>query len=184
MKALFYIGFLLLSVCVWAAPAQVLIIRHAEKPKTGKDLSEAGRARAAALVQFFQTDSRMLQYGTPVAIYAMAPATSAGTERPIETVSPLAQALHLNLIEKYARGDESAAAAEIMNDPQFDGKMVLICWEHNSIPPLASALGLANAPSWPGNDVYDRVWELNYAGATVSSHQDLAQHLMPGDSPL
>lgn len=36
-----------------AAPAQIIIIRHAEKPPEGNQLSIKGMERAAALIPFF-----------------------------------------------------------------------------------------------------------------------------------
>ena len=64
---------LLISV-VWvsrlsAEPAQVIIIRHAEKPDEGNELSLAGRERAAALAPYFLGETALLRFGPPVAIY-------------------------------------------------------------------------------------------------------------------
>jgi len=50
------------ALLVWATwacslhadPAQVILIRHAEKPEQGHDLSLPGRQRAAALVPYFR----------------------------------------------------------------------------------------------------------------------------------
>ncbi len=175
------LGALVISSFAQATPSQILMIRHAEKPATGNDLDKAGRARAEALVGFFETDPRMLQYGTPVAIYAMAPKKNDGSMRPIETVTPLANSLGLVLIEKYTRQEYAAAAQEILNKPEYEGKMVLICWEHDVIPDFADALGVSNAPAWP-DQAFDRVWKIDYENNQVSSFQDLPQHLMPGDS--
>jgi hypothetical protein len=70
---------------------------------------------------------------------------------------------------------------DILTNPAYDGKMVLICWVHQDIPALAQDLGATTAPSKWGK-AYDRVWEINYSGGQVSGFQDLPQHLMPGDS--
>ena len=55
---------------VYGRPDQVIIIRHAEKPEEGEDLTAKGRQRAAALAPFFQDGEHL----TPVAIYARAQA--------------------------------------------------------------------------------------------------------------
>jgi hypothetical protein len=55
-----------------AEPAQVIIIRHAEKPEDGNELSLEGRERAAALAPYFLANLDLLEFGPPVAIYAQA----------------------------------------------------------------------------------------------------------------
>ena len=74
-KAIFFSFalFLFQTSLVWATPAQILIIRHGEKSEDGNGLSERGFARARALVQFFSSQPSMLEFGTPVAIYAGSP---------------------------------------------------------------------------------------------------------------
>lgn len=165
-----------------ATPAEIILIRHGEKPATGNDLNERGYQRANALVGFFETDARVTRFGLPVAIYAMAPKQGGGSLRAIETVAPLAKSLNLSVNDNYTRPEVQAVANEILNNPAFDGRMVLICWEHAEIPPLAQALGATLAPlSWKGS-VFDRAWVIDFSGDQVSSFQDLAQHLLPGDS--
>ena len=77
----------------WATPAQVLIIRHAEKPASGPDLSPQGYQHAQELVSYFESNPEVTQYGRPFAIYAMANNSADSGLRPIETVTPLAHAL-------------------------------------------------------------------------------------------
>jgi hypothetical protein len=172
---------LLIFSNAWATPAQILIIRHAEKPLTGPNLSPEGEARANALIGFFQKDPRMLQYGLPVAIYAASPTKEDGSLRSIETVEPLAKALNLPIHEEFNKDEYADAAAEILNDVEYEGRMVLLSWEHKVIPSLAEALGIENAPQWPSN-TFDRVWEIDYRLNEVSGFRNLPQRLMPGDS--
>jgi hypothetical protein len=61
--------------------------------------------------------------------------------------------------------------------------MVLICWQHGEIPALAQALGVDSAPEEWSDDVFDRVWAIDFEGGEVSKFQDLPQHVLPGDSP-
>jgi hypothetical protein len=93
MKTIFYsllATLLVSSTAAWATPAQVLIIRHAEKGASGKDLSSAGDARAQALVGFFENNPEVTQYGTPAAIYAMSN----------EALAPIARSRRSNLSRK------------------------------------------------------------------------------------
>src|SRR4051812_2923021 len=91
-----------LFLSLWAAscyshPAQVIIIRHAEKPDDGNELSLRGEERAAALVPYFLKTGELLKFKTPVAIYAQRPKDADSSLRSIETVKPLADALHLKV---------------------------------------------------------------------------------------
>jgi hypothetical protein len=166
----------------WATPAQVLIIRHGEKPAQGNDLSAKGEKRAQALVGYFETNPEVTQYGTPVAIYAMAPDDSQDpSRRPIETVTPLANSLGLKINTPYARDEVKDLANSILSNSDYDGKMVLICWEHNMIPKLAHKLGVEPKPAdWP-DAVFDQVWEIDYNGDQVSDFRQYSEHVLPGD---
>ena len=165
-----------------AAPAQVIIIRHGEKPSAGNELSPQGFQRAEALVGFFEHNPAVTQYGAPVAIYAMDPKDVDGSLRPIETVTPLAKALGLTIDHDYVKAQLPEMVSDILTNPAYDGKMVLICWEHNMIPPLVKDLGWSTAPdAWSGS-VFDQAWVLNFDGGKASSFQIVPEHLLPGDS--
>jgi len=165
-----------------ATPAQVILIRHAEKPAKGPDLSAQGRQRANALVGYFTGNPDVTRYGTPVAIYAMAPNNEDGTLRPIQTMKPLAQKLGLELITAYKKSDYQAMVEDIRQNPAYEGRMVLICWEHNVIPQIVLEFGYSDGPSnWGGGSVYDRTWILNFTGDSVTDFANLPQHLLPGD---
>ena len=133
---------LFFSISVLAVPAQVLIIRHGERPDTGNNLSIRGWARPHALVHYFETNPAVTQHGTPVAIYASRPGSVDPSEREIETVTPLSQAIHVRINATYEEDNYTPMVKEIMNTPQYDGKMVLICWEHRMINDLAAAFGV------------------------------------------
>ena len=177
----------------FAAPAQVMIIRHGEKPAQGNELNEAGFQRAKALVKFFETDASVTRYGTPAAIYAMAPKNSDGSVRAIQTVTPLADALELTINEFYTRDQVNELVKDIMENADYKGRMVLVCWEHKVIVNIAAALAAYGGSdqsvqnslpaSWNG-DAFDRVWILNFAKDKVVSFQDMPQRLMPGDSQV
>lgn len=163
----------------WGAPAQVIIIRHAEKPPTGDDLTTKGRERAAALVPYFLESPDVLEYKTPVAIYAQKSTDDHLSRRPVDTVKALAKALKQDLIE-YPRKNAMAMVKDIMAKPEYEGKMVLICWSHTGIPDMARAFGVKDVPEWSGS-VYDRTWIITFTkGEAV--FRNVPQKLMFGDS--
>lgn len=117
LKKYYYVLLFLYST-IQAAPAQVLIIRHAEKPTNAKDinLSMRGYQRSYALVPLFAnmplTESEKMVknaqsenggyilpalYGQPVALYAKGQQNSASSIRPIMTLTPLAKQLSLEI---------------------------------------------------------------------------------------
>jgi hypothetical protein len=184
LTAVFFTFFGIISSS-WATPAQVLLIRHGEKPSTGDDLSPQGQQRAQAYVHYFETNPEVLEYGTPVAIYAMKASTGSDdadfSYRPVETVTPLAQALGLQVQANYEKDDIQPLVSEIMSNPAYEGKMVLICWEHKVIVDIAAQFGVSPTPeTWSGS-VYDQVWEIDFSGNQVSNFREFSEHLMPWD---
>ncbi|HEY7310182.1 MAG TPA: hypothetical protein VH643_12540 [Gemmataceae bacterium] len=178
---------LLLILLCWVGradgrPAQVIIIRHAEKPDEGNHLSLKGRERAAALVPYFQGRPEVLKYKTPVAIYAQGAKNEDSSHRPVETVKGLTRALKLEIIDKYTHDEYPKMVAEILATKEYDGRMVLICWEHKVIPDMAKEFGVKNAPGkWHG-DIYDRTWVITFPPEGKPSFENLPQKLMFGDS--
>jgi hypothetical protein len=162
-----------------SAPAQVVIIRHAEKPPTGDDLNAKGRQRAAALTPYFLETPEVLEYKTPVAIYAQKSTESHKSRRPVDTIKGLAKALNQELIQ-YPREDAMVMIKDIMAKPEYEGKMVLICWSHTGIPDMAKAFGVKEVPEWSGS-VYDRTWIITF-NKGVASFKNVPQKLMYGDS--
>ncbi|MGW4528816.1 hypothetical protein [Amycolatopsis sp. NPDC004378] len=179
------------------APASgtlIMIIRHGEKPAgsgapQGIDvdgntdlhsLTVAGWTRAGALVELFAPGAGSLRAGLarPTAIYA-AGGTGGEGQRPRETVGPLAARLGVPVTTTFAKGGEAALAAEVA----CRSGVTLICWQHEEIPALTTAVGTVGpAPpqSWPDNR-FDVVWVLAPTGAGWSFTQ-VPQLLLAGDS--
>ncbi len=155
-------------------PEQVIIIRHGEKPEQGEDLTQKGRERAAALAPFFMEGSQ-----TPVAIYALSPNDDHHSRRSVETVAPLAHEMKLDL-KTFHKDQIAEMAKEILSKPEYDGKVVLICWSHKAIPKVAGALGIANPPAWQGH-VFDRLWIIKFNDGQAKL-ESLSQRLLYGDS--
>jgi hypothetical protein len=145
-------------------PAQIILIRHAEKPADQENphLSRAGVRRAERLVSFITTDPAMTRFGLPVAVFATQSTKHDNGQRSQETVAPLAGALKLPIQTPYLGKDYAALARLILGNPAYAGKTVLICWNHEEIPQLVAALGVTpEPPKWDGS-VFDRVYVISY----------------------
>ena len=167
---------------IWARPAQIVLLRHAEKPADEKNphLSPRGLERAHELVQRL-TASRFLGGSNgPVVLVAPHPTPHARSVRCLETLQPTARQLQLTVESHYAAHDWSRLAQELLTNSAYDGKTVIICWVHDEIPALAAALGVKQVPSWSGK-TFDRLWIITRAEGRAVLH-DEPQHLLPGDS--
>lgn len=177
--------FLLCLACfasAHATPAQVIIIRHAEKPSRGNTLSEKGYERAEGLVRLFLEDPRVLQFGTPAAIYAQRPKHERSSLRPIQTIEPLAHVLHLPIEDQFTRTQYPKMVQKVLNDPRYEDKMVLISWAHSVIPQIAEAFGVENAPhKWPRSE-FDRLWVITFEKEGSVKFQNLPQRVLKSDS--
>lgn len=162
-----------------AGPRLVLLIRHAEKPDAAKEdndpnLSKRGFERAEALAKVIPAN-----FAQPD--FILATRQSAHSNRPVETVEPLAKRLNLQIESSFKDDEFAALAHEVMTDPKFAGKTVLIAWHHGKIPELAHSLGASNAPDkWDGKQ-FDRVWEISYDHG-MATFSNRAQRALPGDA--
>ena len=82
----------------------------------------------------------------------------------------------------YKSKDGERLAADLLEAPEYDGKVIMIAWVHGKIPTLAKAFGPSAVPSkWNGSKVFDRVWILDFNSDHIE-FSDRPQNLMPGDS--
>jgi len=163
--------------------AVILVIRHAEKPATGANLSPAGVERAQAYVDYFRrftVDSQPLKLD-----YLYAAADSKESTRASQTLQPLGKALGLAVDARFAQDKTRKLADDIRRKPS--GKQFLVCWHHGEIPQLVGALGadagkLLPKKKWP-DDVFGWVVQLRYdaAGRLVDARR-IEENLMPDDS--
>ena len=145
-------------------PAQIILIRHADKPADPEDLhlSRAGVQRAERLVSFITTDPAMTRFGPPVAVFATRTTKDNNGQRTQETVAPLARVLKLPVQTPFLGKDYAALATLVLADPAYTGKTVLICWNHEEIPQLAAALGVTpEPPKWKAS-AFDQVYVISY----------------------
>jgi len=164
----------------------ILIIRHAEKPEDGTELTATGYERARDYVGYFnhfQIDGQPLRLD-----HLFCTADSKGSQRPRLTITPLSQALKLRLDNRYSSKDALKLAQNIR--AQAYGSELLICWHHGQIPALLQGLGAAPEQvlphgKWP-DDVFGWLIELRYdAAGRLHETRLIHENLMPDDqSPL
>jgi hypothetical protein len=173
----------------------VMLIRHAEKPGHAGNphgvtpdgdtdrhsLTVTGWVRAGALVGLFAPSrgEPPASLQRPNTVYA--PAYAHGhSKRSAQTVAPLAARLGLDVVGRYAAGDEVHLARELVSRPGA----TVVCWNHEAIHVIAAHLGEVTpaAPRhWPG-DRYDVVWTFRRDGEGWRFEQ-VPQLLLPGDLP-
>jgi hypothetical protein len=182
---------LILASFVWALPgptlarpAEVVLLRHAEKPDdpAALHLSERGRQRAAALPDWFATNSVVTLESGEVLLIATQITHHDRGQRPYETLAPLAQKLQLTIQTSFPASDHKALARWVMTSPECDGKTIVICWVHESLPDLATDFGVKSVPTpWKAH-VFDRAWVIRWPKQKAKL-LDLPQRILPGDSP-
>jgi hypothetical protein len=173
----------------------IMIIRHAEKPgRSGSpkgvspegefdkhSLTVNGWLRAGALVGLFAPVRGEPPSGLyrPDTVYG--PAHREGhSKRSAQTVTPLAARLGLDVVQRYAVGDEAALANELRARPGA----TLVSWKHESLHRIIEHLGeVSPAPPehWP-SDRFDVVWTFTRHGNGWRFAQ-VPQFLLPGDLP-
>jgi hypothetical protein len=182
LKSFMIFSLITLSNCLQAMPAQVAIIRHAEKPPEGIHLDLRGLERSAALAAYFLGTPEVTKFGKPFAIYAANPTDEHPSMRPIETVMPLAAALQTKIDKDFDQTQLAELVDDIKSNSDYEGKMVLISWEHESIPALAAKFGVKTAPDKWNSEVYDRVWLITFPSEGEVAFKNIPQKLMYGDS--
>jgi hypothetical protein len=162
----------------------VLIIRHAEKPWHGPDLTARGRAHADAYPRYFQG---FQLDGRPVRIDALvAAADSEHSDRSRLTLEPLGKALGVPVQQPF----KSHAVSKLVDwlragQPR---RTVLIAWHHGEIPRLLTAFGqepkaLLPHGRWPSS-AYNRVVVLRFdaAGAILPSASKIVKEKLDHSS--
>lgn len=179
--ALALILFAALTAC--GQPAQVILLRHAEKPASAEavDLSPRGRERAQALVSLLGRHALLTSNAPIAALYATRVTRDNHSHRTGETLEPLAKDLDLPILKPFGSGDHKGMAAKVMENPAYRGKTVIICWTHHDLPQLAAAFGVKPLPPAWKESVYDRLWRITFSPSQTQL-VSLPQHLRAGDS--
>lgn len=149
-------------------PARVLIMRHAEKTGDPLDphLSPEGQRRAERLVTYVPQT-----FGTPD--FLIAARTSKKSQRPYDTLAPIADAFGLKIKEKFDDEDVDALVEHLGANEKYFAKFGVVSWRHSDIPALIAALG-APRGSYPetwNSSVYNIIFEITFDGASPHVRQ-------------
>ncbi|MBM3993320.1 MAG: hypothetical protein FJ303_04070 [Planctomycetes bacterium] len=124
--------------------------------------------------------------------YLFATRATKHSNRPVETLLPLAKALgDKEIHHKIANDDYPKLVEYIFADAKHAGKTLLISWHHGNIPELTHAIASrakngvelkATIPvRWEGA-MFDRVWILTFEPDGSAAFVNLPQRLLFGDS--
>ena len=157
-------------------PVSVVVFRHGEKPQgADPNLSNRGRQRAAALA-----------FGLPEAVgnpdFLIATKDSENSDRPLQTIRPLAQTLGLTVDVDFGDHEYEKVASLLFGKDKYAGKRVAICWHHGTIPELVAALGVRPVPPPWNPSVFDRYLKITFDAAAKATLTDLPQKLLYQDS--
>jgi len=157
-------------------PAQILLLRHAEKPDSASDLglSPKGQIRAAALAVYLPA-----VFGRPS--HLVATQRSKDSDRPRLTLQPLSDALRIPIDTRFQDDQYKDLAHELLTDPRYQDARIALCWHHGEIPDLARALQAPDAPDHWDPDAFDRIWQIDY-GLDHPKLTKVHQKLLYGDS--
>ena len=178
-------------------PTKILLIRHAEKPakdfppygvtqngeRSKESLEVRGWQRAGALTSLFAPADGRFQHASlakPQFLFASKPVKRRGSRRPVETIMPLADKLELEINSEYRRSEFES----MLDDVFACNGVVLICWQREYIPEIASHIMDNNRivpDDWP-EDRYDMVWVFDLQRSTGKyKFKQVPQRLLVGD---
>ena len=115
-----------------------------------------------------------------------------GSHRPYETIKPLEQALQcfnnpvLRINHTFTNTTDGidALTSEILANPIYAGKVILICWHHGKIPQLAEAFGVpwGQLPwiKWPPT-IFDLIFCITWKNG--QANLDVANQLLLHSDP-
>ena len=161
-------------VCYGQLPAnpdlRVLIIRHAEKPKTGENLTCQGENRARLLPATLSRKFGKIDY-----IYVPTVVSNGGRTlhaRMFQTASPVAIHNGLDINSQFSAKEFDQVAQSVLEKKGT----VLLVWNHTSIAKLALSLGVS-APDWKDAD-FDSILVIRYPNGAAVLERD-AEELSP-----
>jgi hypothetical protein len=198
-----------------APPEVIYIIRHGEKPadpppagpgqtpappgppfgvddqgaQDAHSLLPRGWQRSGALAVLFDPALGALQAGLHVPAALLSPSYGdlgkTAAHRTYQTIQGLSGRLGVQIASDFAEGQEPELAASVVSTCSG---VVLICWEHERIPALASSLpaipGTVIPQQWPG-DRFDVIWTFTLIPGSIPAQYvfgQIPQQLLPGDT--
>lgn len=155
----------LLPAAARAVPELVVLVRHGHKdvPVDGGDnynLSETGLLQALRLSHLLPA-CLVPRQRLHLASYGF-DRTTGKNARSYQTLIPLAVATGVN-IQLFQEADHRSEqiGRQLLADPQLNGGVLVVAWEHRRLPLLARGLGWTQMPRIDDDD-FDRVWLLRY----------------------
>jgi hypothetical protein len=118
-------------------------------------------------------------FAVPTHLFASKVGIDSNSQRPRETLQPLAERLGLTIDTRFLKSQlkELVAAARTAEG------VVLVAWEHHLIPSIATLItgDATRVPAaWP-DDRYDLVWILEPEASGSYGFRQVAQMLLAGD---
>lgn len=174
--------FFFLSTISFATPREIIVVRHADKldqSDTGPALDPTGYFRAIKLAFYI-----LKNYGSPDFLVATNPnkkADEVSSIRELQTLAPLANELEKNypqvkykILDPYTVPEHAELAQYLLHNARFQNKLVVVSWDHHTIPALVKELGVSQKlPVWNRAN-FDSVYVLKYnAKGELASEQFL-----------
>ena len=131
---------------------KVVLIRHAEKPTEGYQLSCQGVNRANALPPVLYA-----KFGLPGVIY-VAQSNTTQHSRMRQTITPFAKKYGLGLNSEYKVSDIKGVTKNIFRQKGT----VLVVWEHKGLEDIAKQLGVKEKLKWSSDD-FDSIWIITFS---------------------
>jgi hypothetical protein len=144
---------------------KIVIIRHAEKPEKGDNLTCQGLNRALLLPKLLNA-----KFGIPAYIFVPAIGLGESTKhsRMFQTIGPFAMKYNLTINTSHEEKDSLMIAKDLKSRK---GTLLLV-WEHKAIAPIVRSLGV-NAPNlkWSDDD-YDSIWIITFKNGNAILTKD------------
>jgi hypothetical protein len=196
-------------------PSVIYVIRHGEKPadppltapgepvpvptppfgidfegvENAHSLLPQGWQRSGALTDLFAPTLGPLQAGLRSPATLLSPSygklDKTMEHRTYQTIQGLSDRLGIPIVSDFAEGQELQLATSVVST---GSGVVLICWEHDHIPAIATALptvaGTVIPQPWPG-DRFDVIWTFTLEPGSASGEYtfgQIPQQLLAGDT--
>jgi hypothetical protein len=135
---------------------KIVLMRHAEKPQDGDNLSCQGLNRSLALPKVLNEI-----IGIPDHIYIPSIKNDQSTKhvRMLQTITPFAVQYNLKINSEYNEDEIKKVLKEIKNKQGT----ILIVWSHTELPDFAKEIGIKKSMKWEKND-FDSLWVIQNNG--------------------
>ena len=144
---------------------KIIIIRHAEKPLKGDNLTCQGLNRSLLLPALLYS-----KFGIPAFTYTPSIGTGDSTKhsRMFQTIIPMAVKYNLVINSKYDELDSTGVAADLLKKTGT----VLLVWEHKAIPGIVRSLGVHDLFLKWANEDYESIWIITFPGGVPALTKD------------